>query len=116
MSTIQATCPSCRSSVRLEPDALLVLTVGGAATTGTYLFFCDVCEQVAAKPARASEIILLAAVGVRDNALRPTGPPTAHGGGHARPFTPDDVIDFHRLLAGEGWLARLLAGAYGSCA
>lgn len=115
MSTIQARCSSCGSAVRLEPAALLLFTADGT-TTGTYLFFCDGCEQVTAKPARPSDIVLLAAAGVRDHSLGPVGQPTIQSLGIGRPFTPDDVIDFRRLLAGDSWLPRLLAGAYGSCA
>lgn len=116
MSTIEAICPSCGSSVRLEPDAFLLFTADGATTTGTYLFFCDGCEHVAAKPARPSDIVLFAAAGVPDYAHREEGSPTADSPRHRRPFTPDDIVDFHRLLAGEGWFARLLAGTYGSFA
>lgn len=114
MSTIQAICPSCGSSVRLEPNALLLLA-GDAATTGTYLFCCDGCGQVAAKPARPSDIVLLATVGVRDHTTRRAGPQAAPSQGPERPFTADDIIDFHQLLDGDDWLPQLLAGTYGSC-
>ena len=90
---------------------VIMLTVEPASGEGVYSFVCPVCEDLVEKPADRKIVSLLKSVGVelseREEAAserpetRPDGPP----------FTLDDVIDFHFLLAGDDWFDRLTAGA-----
>jgi hypothetical protein len=110
MSTIRATCPTCARPVDLEPAQVLLLTRPEPAASGTYLFSCVACEQVVVKPARSADVALLVEAGVIRT--RPSSQPAAPAGpsGHqwqARPFTRDDLLDFHLLLNTDDWLARL---------
>jgi hypothetical protein len=112
MSTIRTICPHCVSPVDLEPAELILLTSPDPAVCGTYLFVCSTCEQVAVKTATTGEIALLTAAGVRpappagQAATLPAGSGNQPGG---RPFTRDDLLDFHQLLTSDDWLVALLA-------
>jgi hypothetical protein len=111
MSTIRATCPTCVRPVDLEPAQLLLIPPDTAGS-GTYLFVCPTCDQLAVRPARPVDITLLLGAGVVP-APR-TGEPTTPAGPcghqpHAAPFNCDDLLDFHLLLNTDDWLARLAA-------
>jgi predicted RNA-binding Zn-ribbon protein involved in translation (DUF1610 family) len=106
MTSIRTNCPRCGE---VEMDASLVLlTLRGASGEGTYSFVCPVCEEVIEKPADKKIVTLLQSAGVETaegpqeiDEARPEGPA----------FTLDDVIDFHFLLRGDDWFARLMASA-----
>jgi len=109
MTTIRTTCPRC-GEVDLIPDdiELHILRMEGSIATGsTYVFACPTCEGVVRKPADARIAGLLTSGGVRVAGDRqvdvrhPERPPVG------APFTLDDVIDFHRLLASDGWFGAL---------
>ena len=91
---------------------VIMLTVEPASGEGTYSFVCPVCEDLVEKPADRKIVSLLKSVGVeiseREEAASSERPETRPDG---PPFTLDDVIDFHFLLAGDDWFDRLTAGA-----
>ena len=109
MTSIRTNRPRC-GEVEMQADVIM-LTVEQASGEGMYSFVCPVCEDLVEKPADRKIVSLLKSVGVeiseREEAsselpeTRPDGPP----------FTLDDVIDFHFLLAGDDWFDRLTAGA-----
>ena len=105
MSTIQTNCPHCSSTVGLEPAEVLVLTSADPSGSGTYLFQCAVCEQVVVKPASPASLALLATAGAI------AGQPATPARPNARPFTRDDLLDFHLLLASGDRLISLIAGS-----
>jgi hypothetical protein len=108
MSTIRVICPVCTAPVELRPAGLLLLAESATAASGTCVFSCDTCGRVAAQRVRPPEIAVLASAGARleASADRPGAPPARSRPG--RPFTPDDLLDFHQLLAGDDPLARLM--------
>jgi hypothetical protein len=106
MSTIHTFCPRCAAPVSLGPAEVLVLPGTDASGSGTYLFLCTACGQVAAKPAGPANLALLAAAGAA--ADRPQAPEPPVG---APPFTCDDLLDFHLLLATDDRLVPLLPDA-----
>jgi hypothetical protein len=112
MPIIQAVCRDCGARVDLEPDGVLMFTTNGSARDGTYLYYCDACERVAARPVNSRDLSLLAIAGVRDHGSAAG----AAGSAGIRPFAPDDVSEFRRLLASADWFAKLRNGTYGACA
>ena len=108
MTNIRVTCQSCGVVAQIRPAQVLLLT-DAAETRGTYLFLCPVCERLTVRFAEPAELRLLADAGVLAGAtdgettdVRPGSRPES-----GRPFTPDDVLDFHFLLATDGWFPRL---------
>jgi hypothetical protein len=73
----------------------------------TYQFACPGCDQLVDHSAGPRVFGLLQEIGVRtvvwswpaELRERPDGPP----------FTHDDLLDFHELLASDGWTAGLTA-------
>ncbi len=106
MSTIHTFCPSCAAPVSLEPAEVLVLPGTDAAGSGTYLFLCTACERVAAKPASPANLALLATAGADADRRYASEPPAA-----APPFTCDDLLDFHLLLATDDRVVPLFPDA-----
>lgn len=102
MSTIHTACPLCTSPVDLEPAEVLMLTDPDPSASGTYLFQCAACHQVIVKPASPANVALLATAGVT------VGEPAAP---RARPFTHNDLLDFHMLLAPGDRLIPLVLDA-----
>jgi hypothetical protein len=102
MSTIHTVCPLCTLPVDLEPAEILLLTDPDPSASGTYLFQCAACQQVIVKPASPANVALLVTAGVT------VGEPGAPA---ARPFTRNDLLDFHMLLASGDRLIPLVLGA-----
>jgi predicted RNA-binding Zn-ribbon protein involved in translation (DUF1610 family) len=101
MTTIKATCPTC-GEVGLTPEEI-ELRVDHAGDRSFYAFTCPACTDVVRKPADDRIIRLLSSGGVEplrlghDFGPRPEGPR----------FTHDDILDFHTLLATDGWFAQV---------
>jgi hypothetical protein len=101
MTTIKATCPDCGEIALSPKDVVLRLRTAGS----TYGFSCPGCCAYIQKRAGNRVVRLLLSGGVVPSvedipaeALEPrSGPPIGY----------DDLIDFHELLEGEGWLQGL---------
>ena len=106
MPAIQTFCPQCAAPLILEPAELLVLTDTNPSASGTYLFRCAGCEQVIVRRASPKNLALLARAGATTG---PPRPPAARP--DAGPFTRDDLLDFHMLLASGDRLIPLVLGA-----
>jgi hypothetical protein len=106
MSTIHTMCPSCRTAVDLEPAQVLLAVPDVPGATGSYVFFCPSCGDPASKPAGRTEIQLLTVAGVT-RPPAPAAPVDEESRLHGPPFTPDDVLDLHLLLAGPDWFSRV---------
>ena len=108
MTNIRVTCQCCGVVALIRPAQVLLLADDDESTRA-YLFLCPVCERLTVRSAQAGEVQLLVGAGVPAGgaAGQTTGtqPPARFS---ARPpFTLDDLLDFHLLLADEDWLGRL---------
>ncbi len=104
MTTIKATCPTC-GEVGLTPDEV-ELWVDRADKAGSfYAFTCPSCLQVVRKPADARVIRLLSGGGVAARDIAPAPRPRFD----TPPLTRDDLLDFHQLLARDGWFDEVVA-------
>jgi|1185.fasta_scaffold1893695_1 hypothetical protein len=110
MSTIRAVCPHCLTPVDLEPAHILLLPRTVVASLGTYMFYCRGCEHVVSKSASQTESAVLEAAGVAAEPVAPSAGPTSKPVTDHRPFTPDDLIDFHQILTSDHWFSRLTCG------
>lgn len=113
MRQIRAVCPLCTDEVDLRPAAI-TLHVSSDASGGPhrYGFECPHCEVFVVKPAGSTAIRLLLEGGVELSTTdvapwerAPSGHPEDPPGG--APFTPDDVLQLHELLASDDWFAQL---------
>ena len=76
--------------------------------SGTYQFVCPLCDNDVVKPAEPRVVDLLVASGVRLSTWEI--PAEALETKHGRPFSHDDLIDFHHRLATDDWFAELAEG------
>ncbi len=90
---------------------VIMLTVESRSGEGTYSFVCPVCEDLVEKPADRKIVSLLKSVGVEISEREDDGSIEPEARPEGPPFTLDDVIDFHFLLARDDWFDRLTAGA-----
>jgi hypothetical protein len=112
MATIRLTCRPCGAAVLLSPPQVLLLHTG-SDTSDAYVFFCPSCARGTVNSAGPAETLLLLAAGVAvgggdGRAAADFSTNLFHPPGKAPPFTPDDILTFHLLLAGEDWLPRLV--------
>lgn len=99
MTTIKTTCPAC-GEIDLVPEDIELHTDPTAGRDSFYAFGCPECLLVVRKRADERVVRLLVSVGVACVALRTvTDDP---------PFTYDDLLDLHALLATDGWFDDLL--------
>ena len=105
VTTIRANCPSC-GDVQLTADDLTV-RVCADDERGSYCFRCPDCRQAVAKEASRRIVDLLVSSGVRMQVWRLPAELTESRIGP--PLTPDDLLDFHLLLAGNDWFSDLAA-------
>ena len=106
MTKIRVTCESCGVAALLRPDQILLLADPDKAS-GTYLFLCPTGGCVTAKSAGSEELQVLLVAGVADagEESRPSRPSARTVG--STPLTPDDLLDFHLLLAEDDWFSQL---------
>lgn len=104
MATIRASCPDC-GDVELTTAGVTV-RVCAADNQGAYVFRCPACAMAVTKAAEPRIVDLLVSSGVELHVWqlpaellepRPVG----------EPFTHDDLLAFHELLADEHWVAAL---------
>ena len=74
---------------------------------GSYCFRCPDCRQAVAKEASRRIVDLLVSSGVRMQVWRL--PAELNESRIGPPLTPDDLLDFHLLLAGNTWFSDLAA-------
>ncbi|MGQ0824377.1 MAG: hypothetical protein ACT4OX_04965 [Actinomycetota bacterium] len=103
VTTIRANCPSC-GDVQLTADDLTV-RVCADDERGSYCFRCPECQRAVAKEASRRIVDLLVSSGVRMQVWRLPAELTETRLGP--PLRPDDLLDFHLLLAEEGWFDGL---------
>ncbi len=109
MTTIKATCPTC-GEVGLTPDEIELRVDSLDAAASFYAFACPTCRDTVRKPADARIVRLLMSGGV---AVRPADPAAPRRRRLAErfdgpPFTHDDLLDFHTLLARDDWFDALV--------
>ncbi len=106
MTTIRATCPTC-GEVGLTPEDIELRIDDGAQQDDAsfYAFTCPECTDRVRKPADQRIVRLLLSGGVEAHrvvkvrpSIRTDGPRISH----------DDLLDFHTLLATDGWFDHLL--------
>lgn len=126
MTRIRATCPLC-GEVDLKPEEIQLEIVrdatGEVGDGSNYRFPCPTCREVVTKPADERVARLLATGGVEiavtrtavdadelsellDDEVRTLHPELPDPG---PPFQADDLLDFHQLLATDGWFEQLLS-------
>ena len=107
MTNIRVTCQSCGAVALLRPAHILLLADDDEAS-GTYLFLCPMCGCVTARSAGSDERLVLLRAGVADarEESRPDRPGPARTA-DSPPLTPDDLLDFHLLLAEDDWFSQL---------
>ncbi len=107
MTNIRVTCQSCGAVALLRPAQILLLAEPDGAS-GDYLFGCPMCQCLTSKSAEALELQVLISAGVAD-ARGGDQPDTVRPrqAADTRPFTSDDLLDFHFLLAEDDWFSRL---------
>jgi len=92
--------------VQLTADDLTV-RVCADDERGSYCFLCPDCRRAVAKEASRRIVDLLVSSGVRMQVWRlPAELAETRLG---PPLTPDDLLDFHLLLAGRDWFEALAA-------
>jgi hypothetical protein len=89
--------------VPVEPREITVY-LGGSTAGWHYGFRCPTCQRDARAYLRRSAGKRLVARGAHIVVELPTE------ASPARPFQPDDLIDFHELLDRDGWFEALLRG------
>jgi hypothetical protein len=105
VTTIRANCPSC-GDVQLTAGDLTV-RVCADDERGSYCFRCPDCRQAVAKEASRRIVDLLVSSGVRMQVWRL--PAELNETRVGPPLAPDDLLDFHLLLAGNTWFGDLAA-------
>lgn len=102
---IRASCADCGDVELTTSD--VVVRVCSHDDTSTYVFRCPECRRSVVKPAERRIVDLLVASGVDLQTW--TLPAEMYEPRPCVPITHDDLIDFHRLLQGQGWFDELLA-------
>jgi len=104
MATIRASCPDCGDVELTTAD--MTVRVCADDNRGAYAFRCPTCEMAVTKSAEPRIVDLLVSSGVTLQTwqlpaelfeVRPVG----------EPFSHDDLLAFHELLADDAWLAEL---------
>ena len=104
MATIRATCPTCEDVELTTRD--LRVQVCSDTNQGSYTFRCPACGMAVAKQAEPRIIDLLVSSGVRMQVWRLPAELAETKVG--RPFSWDDVLEFHDLLQRPDWFDQLL--------
>ena len=105
MTTIRATCPCC-GEISLTPAQIDLVVDPEDEDTSSYAFTCPECATLVRKPANRQVVRLLVSGGVPARDLVRVRPSV--GRPDLPALTPDDLIDFHALLARDGWFDLLL--------
>lgn len=103
MATIRASCPDCGDVELTSQDMTVRLCADD--NRGAYVFRCPTCDMTVSKATEQRIIDLLVASGVKVDMWtlplelreRPVG----------APFTHDDLLTFHEVMAGDDWFVTL---------
>jgi len=121
MASIRVTCNHCAARVLLTPAQALLIPPSGADRFTCYLFFCPRDGHLTVAAADPDQVLLLLAAGVPADTPTPRPSPKPSPSPRvpdpvataAPPLTRDDLLDFHRQLAGDDWLPQLTARTAG---
>ena len=102
MRNIRVTCEGCGAVTVIPANHILALAAPGE-TSGSCLFLCPICRRLTVRSAGAGELEVAIAAGVSNAWEAGRSPRVAD----LPPFTPDDLLDFHLLLADDEWFAQL---------
>lgn len=103
MATIRASCGDCGDVELTSAD--VTVRVCSADSAGSYSFRCPACMRVVVKDAEPRIVELLVTSGVRLVTWHlPDELNERHEGD---PIDHDDLLDFHALLEGDGWIEAL---------
>lgn len=106
MTKLQSRCPRCDEVVTFTPEEVELTLDRPPAETGSYTFRCPSCDTDVQRRADTRTVALLLASGVR-RAI--ACQPSASGDDQLSPFTHDDLLEFHLLLAeSDEWFDHLL--------
>jgi hypothetical protein len=108
MTTIQTRCPACDAHITLVPASIGLTLRTGDDLDGEYDYTCPACLEHVTRPAGEECIGLLRQAGIAPAVGEAPAHPERPMPGPA--FTPDDLIDFHLLLASVDWFHRLRSG------
>ncbi len=112
-SRYTVTCPECQAEVSLSARRLLVRIDERTATSGEVLFTCLSCHATVATQLDAAAIAVLVMGGVTHLSLSaPDVEPLERVPAQRTPlppFTHDDLIDLHGVLACDSWFQQLVA-------
>jgi hypothetical protein len=112
MTTIRLRCFQCCTEDVVRADAMLASVEAGeleAHFAGVVTWICTHCEQVTTAELTWQPFITLVASGVplleegEDDEPPDALPPHPERPINLRPFTPDDVLELHELLATDTW-------------
>lgn len=104
MTTIKATCPGC-GEVDLTAEDIL-LRIGGQQSSNSYGFSCPGCGDFVEKPADDRIVRLLLSGGVMPMLVHV--PAEVLEAKQGPPIDYDDLLAFHEILKGDGWLDELM--------
>jgi len=105
VTTIRASCPSC-GDVDLTVEDVSV-HVCADDRRGSYSFRCPECHMAVSKPAEPNVVDILVSSGVRMAVWQL--PAELFETKVGAPISHDDLLDFHHLLADDGWFDSLAA-------
>lgn len=104
MATIRANCTTCGDVELLSRD--MRVRVCRDDNSGTYSFCCPRCEGIVVAGAEPRIVELLVTSGVK--LITWDLPAELYEIHHGDPITHDDLLDFHELLADDGWMETVL--------
>jgi hypothetical protein len=118
MSRITTSCTHCATTETRLPNQLLLAfpsSEEGPDVDAELAYRCSSCGQVSIRPLEWRQVALLVLAGVT---LVPIPHLSAFGAAGVQdraatvgpPLTPDDLLDFHRLIADRDDLVRLVVG------
>lgn len=100
MATIRANCNTCGD---VEVSSLAVnVRVCRNDSSGSYSFCCPKCEGIVVAGAEPRIVELLVTSGVK--LITWDLPAELSEVHHGDPISHDDLLDFHELLADDGWM------------
>ena len=109
MTTIKATCPSC-GEVTLTPVDIDLRVDPHDQSVASYGFACPSCGEEVRKAADERIVRLLISGGVEAQPVEAPRPTLAERSTGPQ-LQPDDLLDFHALLARDDWFDHLLSAS-----
>lgn len=104
MATITTTCPSCRLRARLSTDEIVLRSQRSGKAPATWLtFLCHTCEALASTTVADATRDRLVEAGIAVEHMTRSPERAAI----RRPFSLDDLLDLHLLLASPDWFQQL---------